>query len=119
MLAHTEARTKRACRISIDPLCDHVLTCQKHTGSIRGHTHLMAPPALASLPFPSPLVPSLSAILASLHSLHLRQVVQCAVPCPFLADIARHYVSLYRSLVSLPPPSLLFPSGCEVLPRAH
>jgi len=34
-----------------------------------------------------------------------------SVPCPFLADIARHYMSLCRSLMSFPPPSLLFPSG--------
>jgi len=25
----------------IDPLGDHVLTCKQHTGSIRGHNHLM------------------------------------------------------------------------------
>ena len=30
-----------------------------------------------------------------------------SVPCPFLADIAYHYVSLCRSLISLPPPSFL------------
>jgi len=35
----------------------------------------------------------------------------CSVPCPFLADIACHYVSLCRSLISLVPPSLLFPSA--------
>jgi len=48
------------------------------------------PPVLASLPFPPPLLPSLPALLASLHSLllHNRQVAQCSVPCPFLADIA-------------------------------
>ena len=65
-----------------------------------------------SLPCPSPLIPSLPALLAPLHSLllHLRQVAQCAAPCPFLADIACHYVSLCRSLIPLPPPSLLFPS---------
>ena len=70
------------------------------------------PPVLASLPFPSPLLSSLPALLVSLHSLllHLRQVAQCSVLCPFLADIACHYVSLCRSLISLPPPSLLFPS---------
>ena len=46
-----------------------------------------------------PIPPPLSALLASLHSLllHLRQVVQCSVPYPLLADIACHYVSLYRS----------------------
>ena len=70
------------------------------------------PLVLASLPCPSPLIPSLPVLLASLHSLllHLRQVAQCAVPCPFLADIACHYVSLCRSLIPLLPPSLLFPS---------
>jgi hypothetical protein len=33
------------------------------------------------------------------------------VPCPFLTDIACHYVSLCRSLIFLPPPSVLFPSA--------
>jgi len=33
------------------------------------------------------------------------------VPCPFLTDIACHYVSLCRSLIFLPPPSFLFPSA--------
>jgi len=70
-------------------------------------------PVLASLPIPSESFPSLPALLASLHSLllHLRQVAQCSVTCPFLADIACHYVSLCRSLIFLPPPSLLFPSA--------
>jgi len=72
------------------------------------------PPVLASDLFPSSLVPSLPALLAVLQTLllHLRQVIQCAVPCPFLADIACHYESLYRSLIPLSPPSLLrvFPS---------
>ena len=27
--------------MGIDPLGDHVLTCKQHTGSIRGHNHLM------------------------------------------------------------------------------
>jgi len=69
-------------------------------------------PVLASLPIPSsPL--SFVMLLASLHSLllHLRQVAQCSVLCPFLADIVCHYVSLCRSLVFLPPPSFLFPSA--------
>jgi len=63
----------------------------------------------ASLPFPPPLLPSLPALLASLHSLllHNRQVAQCSVSCPFLPDIACHYVSLCRSLIS-PSPSLHF-----------
>ena len=70
-------------------------------------------PVLASLPIPSPPLSSLPTLLASLHSflLHLRQVAQCSVPCPFLADIACHTVSLCRSLIFLPPPSLLFPSA--------
>jgi len=70
-------------------------------------------PVLASLPIPPPPLPSLPALLASLHSLllHLRQVAQCSLPCPFLADIACHYVSLCRSLIFLPPPSFLFPSA--------
>jgi len=67
---------------------------------------------LASLPFP-PLLPSLPALLASLHSLllHNRQVAQFSASCPFFADIACHYVSLCTSLISLPSPSLLFPSA--------
>jgi len=70
-------------------------------------------PVLTSLPFPPPLLPSLPALLASLHSLllHNRQVAQFSVPCPFLVDIACHYVSLCRSLISPPSPSLLFPSA--------
>jgi len=70
-------------------------------------------PVLVSLPIPSPLLPSLPALLASLHSLllYLRQVAQCSVSCPFLADIACNYVSLCRSLIFLPPPSLLYPSA--------
>ena len=72
-------------------------------------------PVLACLPIPLPPVPSLSALLVSLHSLLLRlpsrQVAQCSLPCPFLVDIACHYVSLCRSLISLPSPSLQFPSA--------
>ena len=71
-------------------------------------------PVLASLTIPSPPpLPSLPTLLASLHSLllHLRQVAQCSVTCPFLTDIACHYVSLCRSLIFLPPPSFLFPSA--------
>jgi len=70
-------------------------------------------PVLASLPIPSPPLPSLPTLLASLHSLllHLRQVAQCSVSCPFLADIACHYVSLCRSLIFLPTPSFLFSSA--------
>jgi len=56
------------------------------------------------------LLPSLPALLASLHSLllHNRQVAQCSVTCPFLDDIACHYVSLCRSFIS-PSSSLHFP----------
>jgi len=66
------------------------------------------PSVIASLPFFSP--PPLPA-RTSLHSVlfHLCQVAQCAVPCPFLADIAFHYLSLCRSLIPLPPPSRFFP----------
>ena len=41
MLAHAHSRTLCSCKMSIDPLGDHVLTCKQHTGSIRGHNHLM------------------------------------------------------------------------------
>ena len=60
-------------------------------------------PVLASLPIPSPPLPSLLTLLASLQSLlfHLRQVAQCFVSCPFLTDIACHYVSLCMSLIFL------------------
>ena len=70
-------------------------------------------PVLASLPIPSPPLPSLPTPLSSLHSLllHLRQVAQCSVPCPSLADIACHYVSLCTSLIFLPPPCFLFSSA--------
>jgi len=45
---------------------------------------------LASVSFPSSLLLSLHVLLASCHSvlLHLRQVAQCAMSCPFLTDIA-------------------------------
>jgi len=70
-------------------------------------------PVLASFPIPPPPLPSLPTLLASLDSLllHLCQVAQCSVPCPFLTDIACHYVSLCRSPIFLPPPSFLFPSA--------
>jgi len=70
-------------------------------------------PVLACLPVPSPLLPTLPALLASLHSLllRLRQVAQSSAPCPFLADIACHHVSFCSSLIFLPPPSFLFPSA--------
>jgi len=41
MLAHAQGRTKCSCKMCIDPLGDHVLCCKQHTGSIRGHNHLM------------------------------------------------------------------------------
>jgi len=41
MLAHAQSRTLCSCKMSIDPLGDHVLTCKKHTGSIHSHNHLM------------------------------------------------------------------------------
>ena len=47
MLAHAHSRTLCSYKMGIDPLGGHVLTCQQHTGSIRGHNHLMD--AVASL----------------------------------------------------------------------
>ena len=41
MLAHPESCTLCSCKMGIDPLADHVLTCKQHTGSIRSHNHLM------------------------------------------------------------------------------
>ena len=41
MLAHAHSRTLCSCKMCIDPLGDHVLTCKQHTGCIRGHNHLM------------------------------------------------------------------------------
>jgi len=41
MLAHAQSRTLCSCKMGIDPLGDHVLTCKQHTGSIRGRNHLM------------------------------------------------------------------------------
>jgi len=41
MLAHAQSRTLCSCKMGINPLGDHVLTCKQHTGSIRGHNHLM------------------------------------------------------------------------------
>jgi len=41
MLAHAHSRTLCSCKMCIDPLGDLVLTCKQHTGSIRGHNHLM------------------------------------------------------------------------------
>ena len=40
MLAHAHSRTLCSCKMCINPLGDHVLTCKQHTGSIRGHNHL-------------------------------------------------------------------------------
>jgi len=41
MLAHAHSRTLCSCKMCTNPLGDHVLTCEQHTGSIRGHNHLM------------------------------------------------------------------------------
>jgi len=41
MLAHAHSRMLCSCKMCIDPLGDHVLTCKQHTGSICGHNHLM------------------------------------------------------------------------------
>jgi len=41
MLAHAHSRTLCSCRMCINPLGDHVLSCKQHTGSICGHNHLM------------------------------------------------------------------------------
>jgi len=41
MLARAQTRTTYACKIRNSPLGDHLLTCKKHTGSIRGHNHFM------------------------------------------------------------------------------
>jgi len=41
MLALAHSRTLCSCKMGIDPLGDYVLTCRQHTGSIRGHNHLM------------------------------------------------------------------------------
>jgi len=41
MLAHAQSRTLCSCKMGIDPLGDRVLTCKQHTGTIRGHNHLM------------------------------------------------------------------------------
>jgi len=55
MLAHAHSRTLCSCRMSIDPLDDHVLTCKQHTGSIRGRNYLMD--VVASLSRDSKIVP--------------------------------------------------------------
>jgi len=41
MFAHAHSRTLCFCKLCINPFGDHVLTCRQHTGSIRGHNHLM------------------------------------------------------------------------------
>jgi len=41
MLAHAQGCTLCSCKICIDPLGDHDLIRKQHTGSIRGHNHLM------------------------------------------------------------------------------
>jgi len=42
MLAHAHSRTLCSCKMCIDPLGDHVLTCKQHTDSIYGHNHVVA-----------------------------------------------------------------------------
>ena len=37
MHAHAYSRTLFSCKMCIDPLGDHVLTCKQHAGSIHGH----------------------------------------------------------------------------------
>jgi len=41
LLAHAHNHSLCSCKMCIDPLGDHVLTCKQHTGAIRGHYHLM------------------------------------------------------------------------------
>jgi len=41
MLTHAQSRTLCSYKMGIDPFGDHFLTCKQHTGSIRGHNHLM------------------------------------------------------------------------------
>jgi len=41
MLANANSRTLCSCKMCINPLGDHVLTCKQHTGSIHSHNHLM------------------------------------------------------------------------------
>ena len=55
MLAHAQSSTLCSCKMCIDPLGDHVLTCKQHTGSIRGHSHLMD--VVANLPCASNIGP--------------------------------------------------------------
>jgi len=42
MRAHAHSRTLCSCKMYIDPLGDHVLTCKQHTGSICSYNHLMS-----------------------------------------------------------------------------
>ena len=57
MLAHDHSCTLCSCKMCIDPLGDHVLTCKQHTSSIRGHNHLMD--VVASLSRDSKIVEAL------------------------------------------------------------
>jgi len=41
MFAHAQSHTLCSCKMGIDPLGDHALICKQHTGSMRGHNHLM------------------------------------------------------------------------------
>jgi len=49
MLAHAHSRMICSCKMCINPVGDHVLTCKQHTGSIRSHNHLMDVVASLSL----------------------------------------------------------------------
>jgi len=108
-----QASSTPVSRLSHSTLGAHLLSFSPLPSSQFSPSSPHPSPVLASLPIPPPPLPSLSALLASLHSLLLQlcQVAQCSVPCPFLTDIACHYVSLCRSLIFLPPPSFLFPSA--------
>ena len=68
-------------------------------------------PRVSSRSFPPPPIPACASCFTSLSSSSPLSRRTVFVPCPFLAHIACHYVSLCRSLISLPPPSLLFPSA--------
>jgi len=41
MLAHDHSCTLCSCKMCINPLGDHVLTCKQHTGSTRSHNDLI------------------------------------------------------------------------------
>ena len=68
-------------------------------------------PVLASLPVPSPPSHACLRFLRHFTLFFFTFVKSHNVPCPFLTDIACHYVSLCRFLIFLPPPSFLFSSA--------